>query len=217
MAKPLTITEGQVFNFLTVIKEAESKNRKRRFTCKCKCGTVREFDLILLTTQQAKNCGCYRIETFVTGNTFHGKSRTKLSAVWQAMKQRCENSNNINFHNYGGRGIKICTEWLNSLESFYDWAIDNGYSEGLTLDREDVNGNYEPSNCRWVTMKVQTRNKRDNVFIEHGGKNLCISDWAKTIGIKECTLKKRINNWGIDRALTTSKIIKNDTKSNRYG
>lgn len=144
MANPLVINKGQRFNMLTVLEEFETLKKCRRFLCKCDCGNVKAHKLIFLTSGQSKSCGCLRKKTFVDRNTFHGKSRTKLNAVYQAMKQRCNNPNHINYKFYGKRGITICKDWNNSLMSFYNWALENGYTEGLTLDREDVNGNYEP-------------------------------------------------------------------------
>ena len=142
MAKHLIIENGQRFNNLTVLKEVEKSKNRRQFLCKCDCGKIGTYKLILLTTEQTKSCGCLRKNTFVERNTFHGKSRTKLNAVWQAMKQRCFNENNVNYIGYGGRGIKVCDEWKNSFIEFYNWSIKNGYKEGLSIDRINVNGNY---------------------------------------------------------------------------
>jgi len=217
MANRLEINNGQRFGMLTVIQETEPLKKCRRFLCKCDCGDVKPHKLIFLTSGQSKSCGCLRKKTFVARNTFHGKSRTKLNAVYQAMKQRCENPNNVNYKHYGGRGIKVCDEWLNSLMAFYNWAIENGYKEGLSIDRINVDGNYEPSNCQWVSMKKQSRNKRDNVYVEFNGKNQCLQDWAFELNINISSLTKRIRKWGIERALTTPKIEKNDTQSFRVG
>lgn len=217
MAKPLIIENGQRFNNLTVLKEVEKSKNRRQFLCKCDCGKIGTYKLILLTTEQTKSCGCLRKNTFVERNTFHGKSRTKLNSVWQAMKQRCYNSNNLNFPYYGGRGISVCDEWKNSMIDFYNWAINNGYKEGLSIERKNVDGNYEPSNCVWVEMKVQSRNKTANVFIEFNGENLCMQDWADKIGINVSTLNKRLKNWSLEKALTTPKSEKNDTSCFRNG
>lgn len=94
----------------------------------------------------------------------HGKSNTKLYRVWNSMKQRCYNSNDKFYFCYGERGIKVCDEWRKDFKSFYDWAMRNWYQENLTIDRIDVNGNYNPSNCRWVSMKEQNKNKRNSVY-----------------------------------------------------
>jgi len=213
--KRMVISEGQIFNMMTIIKEVEPRKKQRQFLCKCKCGHIGKYVLVLLVNEQTKSCGCLRKSTFVERNTFHGKSRTKLNAVWQAMKQRCFNENNANYIFYGGRGIKVCNEWKNSFIEFYNWAIENGYKEGLSIDRINVNGNYEPDNCQWVKMKIQTRNKRDNVFVEFNGENLCIQDWANRLGINHTTLTKRLKKWSVEKSLTTPKSEINDTSSYR--
>ena len=217
MAKALIIENGKRFNMLTVLKEEERHNKQRQFLCKCDCGNIGIHKLILLTSEQSKSCGCLRKKIFVDRNTSHGKSRTKLNAVWQSMKQRCNNPNHISYKHYGGRGIYICSDWMSSMINFYNWAFENGYEEGLSIDRKDVNGNYEPSNCRWVKMDIQCRNKTDNVFIEHNGENLCLQDWANRLKITISTLNKRLKKWDLEKALTTPKIQKNDTTNIRNG
>ena len=113
-----------------------------------------------LLTKSTLSCGCYNKELVKKVNVKHNMSYSKLYKVWQGMKTRCYNPNFIYYCNYGSRGITICNEWLNDFKSFYDWAIDNGYKEGLTIDRINNDGNYEPSNCRWITRAEQNRNQR---------------------------------------------------------
>lgn len=213
----MVIKEGQVFNMMTIIKEVEPRKKQRQFLCKCQCGNIGNYVLVLLVNEQTKSCGCLRKSRFLQRNTSHGKSRTKLNAVWQSMKQRCENPNNINYKYYGGRGIKVCEQWISSLIVFYNWSIENGYEEGLSIDRINVDGNYEPNNCRWVSMKIQSRNKTDNIFIEYKGENLCLQDWANKLKINISTLNKRLKKWDLEKALTTPKSEINDTKNIRDG
>lgn len=134
--------------------------------------------------------------------TKHNMSKTRLYGIWALMKSRCGNPKITQYKYYGERGIKVCDEWSDFL-AFYDWAINNGYSDTLTLDRRDVNGNYEPSNCEWVTMKEQCNNRTNNRLITYNGKTLTVSQWADERGIKQNTLNKRINrgHWDIGRAL----------------
>ncbi len=213
--KRIVIVKGQVFNMMTIIEEVENKKKQRQFLCKCECGHIGKHVLVLLVNGQTKSCGCLRKKTFLERNTKHGISRKKLYTILLAIKQRCLNVNNKNYHRYGGRGIELCDEWKNSVELFYNWALENGYKEGLSIDRIDNNGNYCPENCRWVSMHVQSRNTRSNVFIEFNGERLCIQDWANKLEITSCTLKKRIKNWGLEKALTTPKFNRNDTSSSR--
>ncbi len=212
MAKKLEITQGQRFAKCVIIEEVDSKDRCRCFKCQCDCGKVFETKLILLTKGQTKSCGCYKNEIFISRNTVHNKSRTPLYDVHISIKQRCLNSKSKVYPHYGGRGISVCEEWLD-YQNFQDWALNNGYKQGLTIDRIDVNGNYEPSNCRWVTMKVQGFNKRNNNLISFNGETKTVTEWAEKMGIKHCTMNKRLKKWGVERALTTTKIEANDTKS----
>ena len=117
----------------------------------------------------------------------------KLRIRLSNMKRRCYNSNSKDYKYYGGKGVTICDNWLNDFMQFYEWALNNGYQDNLTIDRKDVNGNYEPDNCRWVTMLVQGSNKTNNVFIEHDGEIKTISQWERETGINRDILKSRIN------------------------
>lgn len=119
-------------------------------------------------------------------------SDTRLYEIWKGMKRRCNDSNRKEYRIYGGRGIKVCKEWETSFTSFRNWALSNGYNDTLTIERNDVNGNYEPLNCRWATKKEQANNKRNNRFLTHNGKTLTIAQWAKELNVHENTLRNRI-------------------------
>lgn len=159
---------GQVFGLLTVISRSDdyispSGRHCVRWLCRCSCGNETITSSNQLVTGRTKSCGCLR-----TGNTKHGGRKDRLYKVYHNMKNRCYNENSKDFKYYGGRGIKICDDWLNDYLSFKEWAYDNGYDDTAsfgkcTIDRIDVNKGYEPSNCRWVDMKVQSNNKRNNL------------------------------------------------------
>ena len=135
----------------------------------------------------------------------HGMPRSGLYNVWRNIHQKCLNPNNPSYKYYGGRGISVCTEWLNDFVVFQKWAESNGYKPGLTIDRIDNNGNYTPDNCRWVTMKEQSVNKRNVMIIEYNGKSQAITEWSKELGFKRGVLESRIKDhgWPIDEALST--------------
>lgn len=125
------------------------------------------------------------------GNHYkHGFTVThpQLMNVWQTMKSRCNNQNREKYKDYGARGIKLCEEWEHSAESFCKWALDNGYKEGLQIDRIDNDGNYEPSNCRWVSAKQNSRNRRNTVYLTVNGVIKCVAEWCETVNISPYTI-----------------------------
>jgi len=150
---------GKVFGRLTVIERIENKNSRTQWKCRCECGNVHNVISKSLVNGSTKSCGCLRREIVMECNTTHGLSKTRLHKTWRGIIQRCNNKKNTRFKYYGGRGIIICDEWLNNFKSFYDWSIKNGYSDDLTIDRINNDGNYEPGNCRWITMLEQCHNR----------------------------------------------------------
>lgn len=135
----------------------------------------------------------------------HGKRNTRLYCIWVSMKQRCYNKNNKDFVKYGSRGIKICDEWLNDFMSFYNWSMENSYKEDLTIDRINNNRNYEPSNCRWTTIKKQSNNRRTNRFITYKGETKSLTELAEEYNINASTFSDRLERgWTLEQALTIS-------------
>lgn len=150
---------GRKFGKLTAFYEhSKTKSGDIRWACKCDCGKIVFVVGANLRNGHTKSCGCI-------GKTKHGRSKSRLYEVWRGMKKRCYCKTSSGYEYYGGRGITVCEEWKNSFSSFEKWAFANGYDENAkqgdcTLDRINVNGNYEPSNCRWVDMKYQVNNRR---------------------------------------------------------
>lgn len=122
----------------------------------------------------------------------HGMARTRLYRAWTNMRNRCNRPAEREYKNYGGRGIKVCDEWQNNFEPFMEWALSNGYDDTLTIDRIDVDGNYEPSNCRWITRKEQNNNMTSNVRLTHNGITRNLKEWSMITGISYPTLQGRI-------------------------
>jgi hypothetical protein len=205
MAKFKDLT-GQTFNRLTVIR-LFGKNKHGQFTweCKCACGS----DKLVYPTSgglnsgNSKSCGCLQKEAVIQHNkdlSTHNKTHTRLYNIWHGMKLRCSNKKSKDYKNYGGRGITVCDEWINDFKVFYDWAINNGYSDDLSIDRTNVFGNYEPENCRWATNKVQFNNKRVNRYLTIDGVTKTVVEWAEEYNIGSKTLLYRLNNkWEVNQ------------------
>lgn len=179
---------GQKFGRLTAIKEVGDK----KYLCYCECGNSKDINKYSLLSGDTKSCGCLNKEL----RTKRGLYDSKLYNIHKAIKRRCYNENDKGYKNYGGRGISVHNEWLGEkgFINFYNWAMNNGYREGLSIDRKEVNGNYEPSNCRWTTMDVQANNKRENRNVTINGEIKTLAEWAKFAGIGKQTLKERLNN-----------------------
>lgn len=174
---------GMKFGRLTVLREdGRSNDGHVKWLCQCECGnTVSVISRDLRGGQQS--CGCYRaIKSRETHRT-HGKSNTRLYRIWRGMRSRCRDGKSPGYKNYGGRGIRICDEWYDDFQTFYLWANSNGYRDNLSIDRINVNGHYEPSNCRWATQKQQANNTRVNVYLTHNGKVQTMRMWADELGI----------------------------------
>lgn len=190
---------GKRFGRLVVLKDTGKREKSQKvWMCKCDCGNTKEVITSYLTSGDTKSCGCYRKECelknlgeFWGKPKTHGLSKTRVYRIWIDMNARCEKKNNKAYKHYGERGIKVCKEWKENFLSFYNWAIKNGYKDELSIDRINVNGNYEPNNCRWADAKTQGNNKRNTRKIKIFNEVKTAYDFEKQYGIKAYLLLDR--------------------------
>lgn len=196
--------KNQKFNRLTVLEFIGYEGKRKLWKCRCDCGNIVNVVTFRLTTNKIKSCGCLRNEKLIERSTKHNMRYSRIYNTWRSMRSRCSNPKNPAYKNYGGRNIKVCDEWQNSFKAFYEWSLKNGYKDDLTIDRINNDGNYEPSNCRWVDRKIQNNNTRHNRLITYQDKTMNISQWAEYVGLTYSCLKTRLyNGWSIEKALTT--------------
>lgn len=199
---------GQRFGRLTVIERCgTSKEGQKLYLCKCDCGGTKKVKTGALRSGHVNSCGCLQRECssnkFKKLNTRHGGCGTRLYSIWFDMRQRCSWDGAINWHLYGGRGIKVCDEWQADFVPFRDWALANGYSDELTLDRIDVNGDYCPENCRWANLDEQNNNKRTCIYATIGGVTKSVTQWCRETGVPRHTAYSRIRRgWKPELAVT---------------
>lgn len=192
---------GKKYNKLTVLKRVKDKNKATMWLCKCDCGKKTIVSAGNLKNNHTTSCGCYAIQKkknkMQKQNPMykHGLYNTRINRIWNSMKKRCYLKTHQAYNNYGGRGILVCDEWLNKENgfiNFYNWSMKNGYKDDLSIDRINVNGNYEPNNCRWATREEQQNNKRNNRIIKYNGEEKTLTEWSKIYGINYNTLISRL-------------------------
>ena len=183
---------GRTFGRLTVICfDHIDLRHESNWLCKCDCGNETVVTRDRLLRGVTRSCGCYHRDRTIECNTTHGLRNTKIYNVWDTMIRRCENKNNQRYHRYGGRGITVCDEW-HRFENFYEWAMNNGYESGLTLDRINNDDGYYPENCRWIDNTAQQNNKSNNHYITYNGITHSRADWSRILNVNYETLRFRI-------------------------
>ena len=189
MAKIVNLA-GLRFGRLLVIKNVGTdRNGSSKWLCKCDCGNKKIVTNSNLRNNSTKSCGCLQKEN----KTKHNKWNTRIYRIYYGIKQRCYNPKYSRYYDYGGRGITVCDEWKNDFMSFYNWAMANGYRDDLTIDRIDVNGNYKPHNCRWISREEQQSNTRKSHFIEYNGKKQTMAQWSRELKLSPNTIKFHLN------------------------
>lgn len=189
---------GQRFGRWTVIDRASGRFTKSgrpivTWRCKCECGMERDVDALSLRSGKSVSCGCYRAENSRAMTTernrrnarYEGPFDKRLYQIWYSMNLKCYDETHKSYSCYGGRGISVCEEWRKDYLPFREWALSNGYKDNLTIDRIDVNGNYEPSNCRWATIRQQANNRRTNHVIEANGEKHTLKEWSEILSVSE--------------------------------
>lgn len=191
---------GQRYGRLLVVGFIERRNKHSIYKCLCDCGREVEASSNILRVGKKKSCGCYNSELIKTRSTTHGLTMHPLFRTWCDMKNRCYYVKHNRFLNYGGKGIKVHEPWLNFI-NFYNWATNNGWEKGLTIDRIDNNKNYEPNNCKFSTIKQQNRNRTTCKYIEYNGQKMTIVEWSEKLNIPYGTLQSRLKRgWSVEKA-----------------
>lgn len=185
---------------LTVIKYVgKNKYGKSLWECKCDCGNTKVIvrDSLIKEKGGTRSCGCLGMESRrVKIPRTHGMTGTRIHRIWKNMKTRCYNGHDKFYYCYGGKGIKICDEWRNNFVPFYEWSMENGYTDELTIDRINSDGDYEPSNCRWVTMKVQNANSSNCHYVEYNGEKHLCREWQKILNVNNAKFYYWVNKLG---------------------
>lgn len=194
---------NQRFGRLVAVEPAQKdKSGNCRWLCRCDCGASTISQEGKLRSGHARSCGCLQREA----STKHGLIGTRVYEIWRSMSKRCLNPRHKSFPSYGGRGIKVCARWSDVAKFYADMGDPPA---GMSLDRIDNNGDYEPGNCRWATPAQQTRNRRPNVNLTLNGRTMCVTDWARETGVSRETIYTRLRRgWSIERALSSARSYK---------
>jgi hypothetical protein len=205
MSKFIDLT-GKRFERLTVISKAGKEGQEYIWKCRCICGKEVVVRGGALRRGATTSCGCYFSEQLKERNKKHGLRHTRIYKIYHGILTRCYNQKSTTYQYYGARGISMCEEWKGDFMIFYDWAMKNGYADNLSIDRKNENGDYCPENCQWVTQKMQTRNRRNNLMYTRNGITDCVAGWAERLGFSKKLLWHRLSKgWDFEKAITTPK------------
>ena len=204
--KSIDIT-GERFGRLIALHKAYTFNKCQYWECLCDCGKYKVVRKSHLRYGKIKSCGCLLEEN--NSGYKHGLSDTRIMKIFSGILNRCYNKKEPAWGRYGGRGIKVCKEWLEDRTKFYLWSINNGYSDNLTIDRKDNSKDYSPENCRWVNYKTQGRNTRSNLVINYKGDKKCLSEWCEVLGLKYKLTQERLKRgWSVEKTFNTPEPLR---------
>lgn len=192
---------GRRYGHLVVLALDSCRAGHKYFLCQCDCGKQKAISMSHLRTGSSHSCGCGVVESTIRRNTTHNDSKTRLYRIWSEMKRRCLKPSSAAYRYYGGRGIKLSADWLD-YTSFQEWSLSHGYTDSLTIERIDVNGDYCPENCKWITKEEQARNKTNNRRITINGETRLVTDWLKDASVSSTQVYYRLKHgWSIEDAL----------------
>lgn len=213
MSKLIDLIGKRYGNLVVIEREKNAKGGIAVWKCLCDCGNTTIVRGNNLKSGGVKSCGCKRVESHTTT---HGMSNTKIYRIWASMKSRCYCKVSKSYKDYGERGITVCDEWKNSFESFFDWAMKNGYSENLSIERKDLNGNYSPSNCIWIPFNKQQNNRRTCRLFEYDGEVRNLTEWCDHFKLPFKVVHSRIYKlgWSFERAVSEPIHIEKRNKKN---
>ena len=217
----LTIKPYQKFGRLTVICKGatyysgQEKHPRFKWICKCDCGNTTNVCTRDLKSGKVASCGCYRREHTRKFARTHGLSHTRLYEIRTKMIARCYNPKTTYYYNYGGRGITVCDEWLESFENFKAWADKSGYADNLTIERIDNDGNYCPENCTWITQVEQNRNRRTSHFVTYKGQKMLLAELSRLTHVAPQTIKKYEKSYNFDYDRIIQDVL--NTPNHKYG
>lgn len=188
---------GRKFGKLTVVSEAGHRGKNVAWLCICDCGKETIATAGHLRSGARVSCGCRRSDTKMKYDT----KNNRMYSIWRGMKERCHNKHHRSYAKYGGRGIKVCDEWLD-FAAFQKWALFNGYSDELSIDRIDNDGNYCPANCRWATDIDQANNKSQSKIIEYQGQSMTLAQWCRLLSLPYLPIYQRLyRGWTFEKAI----------------
>jgi len=198
---------GKRFGRLIVLQYVGvATNHKSIFECVCDCGKHIVVKRNSLVTDHTKSCGCLYEEAIQVNALKHGLRNHALYHTWLNIKDRCGNPNNSHYKYYGGKGIKVCSEWANDFKKFYDWSLSVGWVKGLSIERNNNSKGYEPSNCRYIPLIEQCKNKTSNIMITINNETKYLAEWCLETGVNPSTAYSRINRgWDMVKAVTLNK------------
>lgn len=177
----MNIKTGDKFGRLTYLGEEKIVKKRRYGKFQCECGNVKYIRIDGVASGSSQSCGCKRRNKVGLDSVEY----ERLYNVWSNMIKRCYDESSDRFYAYGKRGISVCDEWKNDFRSFAKWAVDNGWNQNLSIERKDVNKDYSPENCEFITMKQQARNKTNNIRIVYHGEEKCIAEWCEMLGVND--------------------------------